>query len=118
MGKPGGVGGIGSVGRPGGVGGVGGNRPSTLPAQSGIGQNALSNWTHNPLHRAVAHLIRTGLLQIGLAAALAVIHLPNARPVPGNKLLDKVEGSPVILPVVVAWAILQEVTIPLLAVKR
>ena len=52
-------------------------------------------------HIAVAHLIGTGLLQIGLGAAFAVIHLPNARPVPGNKLLDRVEGSPVSLPRVV-----------------
>ena len=52
-------------------------------------------------HIAVAHLIRTGLRQIGLGAALAVIHLPNARPAPGNKLLDRVESSPVSLPRVV-----------------
>jgi hypothetical protein len=56
-GRPGGVGGVGGaggVGRPGGVGGVGGvgsNRPSTLSAQGGLGQNGLSNWTHNPVHR-------------------------------------------------------------------
>ena len=47
---------------------------------------------------AVAHLIRTGLQQIGLVAALAVIHSPNARPVPDNKLVDRVESSPVSLP--------------------
>ena len=47
---------------------------------------------------AVVHLIRTGLLQIGLGAALAVIRLPNARPVPGNKLVDKAESSPASLP--------------------
>ena len=54
VGRPGGVGGVGGaggVGRPGGVGGVGSNRPSTLPAQAGFGQNGLSNWTHNPVHR-------------------------------------------------------------------
>jgi hypothetical protein len=34
---------------------------------------------------AVAHLIGTGLRQIGLGEALAEIHLLNARPVPGNK---------------------------------
>jgi hypothetical protein len=37
--------------------------------------------------------MRTGLRQIGLAVALAVIHLPNARPVPGNKFLDRVDSS-------------------------
>ena len=52
-------------------------------------------------HIAVAHLIGTGLRQIGLEAALAVIHLPNAKPVPGNKLLDRVETSPASLPRVV-----------------
>jgi hypothetical protein len=30
---------------------------------------------------------------IGLGAPLAVIHLRNAKPVPGNKLLDRVESS-------------------------
>ena len=50
---------------------------------------------------AVAHLIRTGLRQIGLEGALAVIHLPNVRPVPGNKFLDRVESSRVGLPRVV-----------------
>ena len=97
MGGVGGVGGVGKPGGVGGVGGVGGNRPSTLPAQGGVGQNGLSNWAHNPFI-AVAHLIQTGLRQIGLAGALAVIHLRNARPVPGNKLLDRVENSPVSLP--------------------
>ena len=53
---------------------------------------------------AVAHLIRTGLRQIGLVAALAVIHLPNVRPGPGNKLLDRVERSRVDLPQVVVQA--------------
>src|SRR5579864_4508691 len=46
-------GGVGA-GRPGGVGSVGGNRPSTLPAQGGVGQNGLGNWTHNPVHRGGA----------------------------------------------------------------
>ncbi len=46
----------------------------------------------------VARLIRTGPRQIGLVEALAVIRLPNARPVPGNKLLDRVENSPANLP--------------------
>ena len=32
-------------------GGVAGKRPSTLPAQGGLGQNGLSSWTHNPVHR-------------------------------------------------------------------
>jgi len=41
---------------------------------------------------AVAHRIRTGLRPLGLAVALAVIHLPNARPAPGNKLPDRVES--------------------------
>lgn len=49
-------------------------------------------------HIAVAHLIRIGLRQIGLGAALAVIHLPNAKLAPGNKSPDRVEGSPVSLP--------------------
>jgi hypothetical protein len=52
-------------------------------------------------HIVVAHLIRTGLRQIDLGAALAVTHLLNARPAPGNKLLDRVESSPVSLPRVV-----------------
>ena len=56
---------------------------------------------------AVAHLIGTGLRQIGLEAALAVIHLPNARPAPGNKLVDRVEGSTVSLPPVGALATLR-----------
>ena len=50
---------------------------------------------------AVALLIRTGLQQIGLGAALAVIHLPNVRPAPGNKSLDRVESSRAGLPRVV-----------------
>jgi hypothetical protein len=60
VGGPGGVGGVGGVGRPGGVGGVGGpggvagNRPSTLPAGGSLGENARSNWTHNPAHRGGA----------------------------------------------------------------
>jgi hypothetical protein len=47
---------------------------------------------------AVAHLMRTGLRQIGLAVVLAVIQLPNARPAPGNRLLDRAEDSTVSLP--------------------
>jgi hypothetical protein len=54
----------------------------------------------------VAHLIGTGLRQIGLEAALAVIHLPNARPAPGNKLVGRVEGSTVSLSPVGALATL------------
>ena len=46
---------------------------------------------------AVAHLIRIELRQIGLGVVLAVIQLPNARPVPGNRLLDRAEGSTVSL---------------------
>jgi hypothetical protein len=41
---------------------------------------------------AAGHLIRTGLRQIGLGAALGVIHLPNGRPAPGSRLLDRVES--------------------------
>ena len=51
---------------------------------------------------AVARPIRTGLRQIGLGAALVVIHLPTAKLVPGNKSLARVESSPVSLPRVVA----------------
>jgi hypothetical protein len=57
-------------------------------------------------HIAVAHLIQTGQRQIGLEVALAAIRLPNARPVPGNRFLDKVAGSPA-LPRVAVWATLQ-----------
>jgi hypothetical protein len=47
---------------------------------------------HTTRYIAGAHLIPTGLRQLGLAVARAVIHLPNARPAPGNKLLDRVES--------------------------
>jgi hypothetical protein len=47
---------------------------------------------------AAAHLMRTGLRQIGLGVVLAVIQLPNARPAPGNRLLGRAEGSTVSLP--------------------
>ncbi len=51
---------------------------------------------------AEAHLMRTGLPQIALGVVLAVIQLLNARPVPGNRLLDRAESSTVnLLPVVV-----------------
>jgi hypothetical protein len=42
-------------------------------------------------HIAAARPIRTGLRQIGLGAALAVIRLRNAKPAPGSKSLDRVE---------------------------
>ena len=63
-------------------------------------------------HIAAARLIRTGLLQIGLGAALAVIHLPNVRPVPGNKFLGRVESSRVGPPRVVLQATLGEMRVP------
>jgi hypothetical protein len=50
---------------------------------------------HTTQHIAVAHLIGIGLLQIGSEVVLAVIQLPNARPVPGNRLLDRAESSTV-----------------------
>ena len=40
---------------------------------------------------AAVHLIRTGPLQIGSGAALAVIRSRAVRLVPGNKLLGRVE---------------------------
>lgn len=49
---------------------------------------------------AVARLIRIGVRPIALEAALAEIHLANARPAPDNKLLDRVEGSMRSLPLV------------------
>jgi hypothetical protein len=61
---------------------------------------------------AVAHLIRTGLRQIGLEAALAVIHSPNVRPVPGNRFLDRVESSRAGLPRVVVLATLAGMQVP------
>ena len=63
------------------------------------------------LYIAVAHHMRTGRLQIGLGEALAVIPLPNARPVPGNKLLARAESSQVSLPRVLVWASLGEVQV-------
>lgn len=50
---------------------------------------------------AVAHLMRIGLRRIGLGVVLVVIQLPNARPAPGNRLLDRAESSIVSLPRVV-----------------
>lgn len=41
---------------------------------------------------AAGHLIRTGLRQIGSGVPRAVIHLPDGRPVPGNRLPDRVES--------------------------
>ena len=61
---------------------------------------------------AVARLIRTGLRQIGLEAALAVIHSPNVRPVPGNRFLDRVESSRAGLPRVVVLATLAGMQVP------
>jgi hypothetical protein len=46
---------------------------------------------------AVAHLIKIELRQIGLGVVLAVIQFPNARPVPGNRLLDRAESFTVSL---------------------
>ena len=40
---------------------------------------------------AAAHPIRTGPLQIGSGAALAVIRFRNVRPVPGNRSLGREE---------------------------
>ena len=40
---------------------------------------------------AEVHLIRTGPLQIGSGAALAVIRFRDVRPVPGSKLIGRVE---------------------------
>ena len=62
--------------------------------QLSLGKTDLATGRTTP-HIAVAHLIQIGLRQIGLGEPPAVIPLPNARPVPGNKLLDKVESSPV-----------------------
>lgn len=72
-----------------------GPRLCQLRAASGKTDSATGRTTQ---YIAVARLIRTGLRQTGLGAALAVIHLPNAKPAPGNKLLDRVESSPVSLP--------------------
>ena len=74
--------------------------PPLFPLRAVLGKMDSATGRITP-HIAVAHLIRTGLRQIGLGAALAVTHLPNARPAPGNKLLDRVESSPVNLPLVV-----------------
>ncbi len=71
--------------------------PRPYPLRAALGKTDSATGRTTP-YIAVAHLIRTGLRQIGLGAALAVIHLLNARPVPGNKLLDRVENSPVSLP--------------------
>jgi hypothetical protein len=40
---------------------------------------------------AVVHLMRTGPLQIGSGAALAVIRFRDVRPVRGNRLVGRVE---------------------------
>jgi hypothetical protein len=40
---------------------------------------------------AAVHLIRTGALQIGSGAALAVIRFRDVRPVRGNRLVGRVE---------------------------
>ena len=74
--------------------------PPPFPLRAVLGKMASATGRTTP-YIAVGHLIRTGLRQIGSGAALAVIHLPNGRPVPGNKLLDRVESSPVSLPRVV-----------------
>jgi hypothetical protein len=41
---------------------------------------------------AVARRIETGLRLIGSAVPLVVIRSPNAKPVPANKSVDRVEG--------------------------
>jgi hypothetical protein len=74
--------------------------PRLYPLRAALGKTDSATGRTTP-HIAVAHLIGTGLRQIGLGAALAVIHLPNVRPVPDNKLVDRVESSPVSLPRVV-----------------
>jgi hypothetical protein len=71
--------------------------PRLYPLRQALGKTDSATGRTTPLI-AVAHLIGTGLRQTDLGAALAVIHLPNGRPVPGNKLLDRVEGSPASLP--------------------
>ena len=74
--------------------------PRLYPLRVALGKTDSATGRTTP-YIAVAHLIGTGLRQIGLEAALAVIHSPNARPAPGNKLVDRVEGSTVSLPRVV-----------------
>ena len=71
--------------------------PRLYQLRAALGKMASVTGRTTP-HIAVALLIRTGLLQIGLGAALAAIHSPNVRPVPDNKLVDRVESSPVSLP--------------------
>ena len=70
--------------------------PRLYPLRAALGKTDSATGRTTP-HIAVAHLIGTGLRQTDLGAALAVIHLPSDRPVPGNKLLDRVENSPVSL---------------------
>ena len=70
------------------------------PLRAALGKTGSATGPITP-HIEVAHLIGTGLRQIGLGVVLAVIQLPNARPVPGNRLLDRAEGSTVSLPQVV-----------------
>jgi hypothetical protein len=77
--------------------------PRLYQPRAALGRMASVTGRTTP-HIAVALPIRTGLLQIGLGAALAVIHSPNVRPVPGNKSLDRVESSRVGLPRVVVLA--------------
>ena len=72
-----------------------GPRPYLLKVALGKTDSATGRTTP---YIAVAHLIGTELRQTDLGAVLAVIHLPNVRPVPGNKLLDRVEGSTASLP--------------------
>lgn len=55
-------------------------------------------------HIAAAPLIRTEPRQIGLAAALAAIHLPTAKPAPDNKSLDRADNSAASLPQAVVSA--------------
>ena len=66
------------------------------PLRAALGKTDSATGRTTP-YIAVAHLIKIELRQIGLGVVLAVIQFPNARPVPGNRLLDRVESSTVSL---------------------
>ena len=70
--------------------------PPLYPLRAALGKTD-SATGRTTRYIAEAHHIRTEPRQIVSGAPLAVIHLPNARPVRGNKLLDRVESSPVSL---------------------
>ena len=74
--------------------------PRLYPLRAALGKTDSATGRTTP-YIAVAHLIGIGLRQIGLEVVLAVIQFPNARPVPGNRLLDRAESSTVSLPRVV-----------------